>query len=773
MDQVVSAIRATRIHSLTSYSWFDEMSPRLPKNIKIALQQKNSHNYLLFMLQSQLYSDFYCRGFAVPAREQKENHVEGIKSFVNQLAQANTSKGCWETGWEVQSVEDNTAVVSRSGLELRVKIKDLLVSENCPITSGSQVRIPMPKEFLNMSPGYYVALGDRKFNNAQHNLVRIYWNVREQGAVRLMHMVTNMFNQAEVPFQFKTINDPKSYNRCDAAVLYIDENDFNKVLNILHKIISELLPHLKSGIPAFSKPLATGVGLAEDPEGESFGMHRCKILADGLLRAYLQRKEALEERIKVVVERFAESGIKMEQPFLRPGSNNVYNFEIGIQQQDCQPTFSYAGALSYSYPDSSEYLCVAEKIGQCLVQNAVWYQDRCNWIGADRNYHSFKRPYSIIYKALSPDLYSGTSGVAMFLAELYVATRDNAVRRTAIGAIRHALSRAVDLQTSSRVALYTGWIGIALAASRIGIVLEEEDLVQHATKLLHCILRKPSETNEFDLLSGTAGAIAGLVVLQEVLKDKSLLEFAGKLGDELLMSADKSSIGYSWKSNFPTHRNLTGFSHGAAGVGYSLLELYHATGDSRYRIGAEQAFRYEHHWFDSVVGNWPDFRKDQGHRRKIPNSFSIAWCHGAPGIALSRLRSYKLLKDELSSKEALVALETTRTATERMILTGTKDFSLCHGLLGNAEALMFGNRVLGTEVFDAHKIVRQVTNMTMKYVNWACSHNESNITPCLMLGLAGIGYFNLRLYNHAAPSILMLEPEAYRGYRPQIGKKPH
>jgi lantibiotic modifying enzyme len=72
-----------------------------------------------------------------------------------------------------------------------------------------------------------------------------------------------------------------------------------------------------------------------------------------------------------------------------------------------------------------------------------------------------------------------------------------------------------------------------------------------------------------------------------------------------------------------------------------------------------------------------------------------AWCHGAPGIALSRLRAYEILKDNAYEAEALVAVETTRHAVESRRLSANANYSLCHGLAGNAEVLRFGSGVLG------------------------------------------------------------------------------
>lgn len=42
-------------------------------------------------------------------------------------------------------------------------------------------------------------------------------------------------------------------------------------------------------VPLFTKPLAPGLGLAEDPGDRlSFGQSRCRIAAEGLVRAHAQ-----------------------------------------------------------------------------------------------------------------------------------------------------------------------------------------------------------------------------------------------------------------------------------------------------------------------------------------------------------------------------------------------------------------------------------------------------------------------------------------------------
>jgi hypothetical protein len=56
---------------------------------------------------------------------------------------------------------------------------------------------------------------------------------------------------------------------------------------------------MRPGTPVFTKFLAPGLGLAEDPgQGDSFGQHRCRLLADAMILAYEQGKKAAMRECK-------------------------------------------------------------------------------------------------------------------------------------------------------------------------------------------------------------------------------------------------------------------------------------------------------------------------------------------------------------------------------------------------------------------------------------------------------------------------------------------
>jgi hypothetical protein len=287
---------------------------------------KTARNYLLYQLQSKLYSDFYIRGIASSAVW--NDGVTGASSFVEALSAANMGKGSCESGWEVQEAVADRVVVRRSGLTLWVRPEDCLVPDGGSLNVGVKLRLRLPKELLSVSPGFYVVLGDRgSSSDAVPPLVRLYWNLTAEGAETFVRAATRLLNEAHLFFKLKVLSDPASYTRCDAAVVYAHKDDHSAVCNILGRMYPKVAPHLKPSTPIFTKKLAPGVGLAEDPaQAESFGQHRCRLLAEGMIRAYERRASSIDDRLEIVTDCYAASGIKLSQPYLNPGSDDNYNY---------------------------------------------------------------------------------------------------------------------------------------------------------------------------------------------------------------------------------------------------------------------------------------------------------------------------------------------------------------------------------------------------------------------------------------------------------------
>jgi lantibiotic modifying enzyme len=413
------------------------------------------------------------------------------------------------------------------------------------------------------------------------------------------------------------------------------------------------------------------------------------------------------------------------------------------------------------------FIETAASLGAKVCRDALWAYDRCNWIGPVME--PLGGRWKQVHKISAPEFYGGTSGIALSLATLHQATGERVFRRTALGAIRQALARAEDIEPFARLGLYSGWFGIALAALNVANLLDDESLRAPALKLVSSLTEGEVDLTNEDVLAGCAGAIVALLLLRDqFIADDTLVEFATRLGDHLIETAVKTETGWSWgdlyKPDSGAFGNLAGYSHGAGGIGWALLELYRSTREIRFREAGEAAFEYERHWFNHEKGNWPDLRDPElsgGSRTQGP-SYMNAWCHGAPGIALSRLRSYQILKSEICRDEAETAINTTLNNLYGNVEMSQTNYSLCHGLGGNCEPLICGAQILGKpELFVRAQEValRGIESYEAQNLSWPCGGPGGLEAAGLMLGLSGISYYYLRMADpEGTQSLLLMSP---------------
>jgi lantibiotic biosynthesis protein len=408
-------------------------------------------------------------------------------------------------------------------------------------------------------------------------------------------------------------------------------------------------------------------------------------------------------------------------------------------------------------PREEAFLEVAAFLGRRLCRDALWAGERCNWLGD--SIELIDGEFRVAHRVLGPDLYGGTSGIALFLARLYRLTGEPLFRSTAEGALAH--SHAASLPPAQRIGFYTGLTGIAYATAAAGEAFGDQALIEKAcTMAVESTLDVGAHT-VLDVLAGVAGAIPALIDLQRWGRH-DFVAMAVRLGDHLLDAARKGDAGWSW-STLPgqAHRDMTGFSHGAAGIAWALLELSAATREARFLDAARQGFAYERQCFDRDRENWPDFR---GTTAAPPGNtglnYMVAWCHGAPGIGLSRVRAWELTGEDVFRREAEAAMRTTvRMLSQPHLQT---DFTACHGRAGNAELLICAGQVFDDPASRtiAESVGRYgIEAYRRKDLPWPCGVLGGGETPNLMLGLAGIGYFYLRLYapGDIAP-VLILRP---------------
>jgi lantibiotic biosynthesis protein len=304
--------------------------------------------------------------------------------------------------------------------------------------------------------------------------------------------------------------------------------------------------------------------------------------------------------------------------------------------------------------------------------------------------------------------------------------------------------------------LYSGWVGIALALRELARLFDEPSYKREAMRLVDEQLGHELEPMSLDVIGGAAGSIAGLLALDP----ERYLGEAKRHGDFILAQANRDGDALSWTTMPPMgsgpQQDLAGYSHGAAGIAVALLELHARTGEAKYRDGAEGGFAYERRHYSPEQQNWPDFRSFATPAPQQPG-YSLAWCHGAPGIALSRIRAFELTQDARYRVEAEAALGGTYRGLAAP--AAGENYSLCHGLGGNAEPFLVAADVFGDPRYRSAAESagdRGIHAVHLPRNPWPCGVLQGGESPTLMLGLAGIGHYYLRLYDSRAVASILL-----------------
>lgn len=235
--------------------------------------------------------------------------VEEDAAFVRAIAAADRGKGFRSPGWTVVSASaDNTAVVAMDGCLLTVPLPGAV-----PNTS---VAVTFPGYRRYAQRGWYVIFGDAGSCPLAAGLVlRVYLAPRAPEEVStLVSVLTGGLNEQGIRFHIKVRNHPASYHRSDAFMFYLRACDWAACRPVVEKAATT---GLRCTTPDFTYPQAPGVGLAEEPScgGLSFGQHRSRLVAEGLVSAADDAAVSAADRAKAVVARFRADGLDELRPY--------------------------------------------------------------------------------------------------------------------------------------------------------------------------------------------------------------------------------------------------------------------------------------------------------------------------------------------------------------------------------------------------------------------------------------------------------------------------
>ncbi|MEY2925817.1 MAG: hypothetical protein RL367_294, partial [Pseudomonadota bacterium] len=379
---------------------------------------------------------------------------------------------------------------------------------------------------------------------------------------------------------------------------------------------------------------------------------------------------------------------------------------------------------------AAEYLVEVDEIGQMICNKAIWADGVPDWviITQGENGRSALLPAGL-------DIYDGVAGIGIFMLE--AGKRLGKAQFLDLGrSCGKRLQTAMGIEQRRIGGAYNGAASNAWALFRLGQGFAEPSWCDSASMELVRLAGLIEKDRMFDLIGGSAGYAAVALDVFRATGEAGLRDAAIKAGEFMITKRVACEIGHALP---PRHgdRPLTGFSHGAAGMGFALLHIGAEFGHNDLISAGYSAFDYEDSQFDPVIHGYPDLREIVAKDR---HSDSGAWCHGAPGIALSRIAMPYHLRRPQDRKT--IADRITRAVTEPL----APNDSVCHGEIGNTEILITAAQADGNPALAA-KARKRISSAILRKREqgaWRCGAVPRVFIPGAMIGMAGIGLGLLR-----------------------------
>lgn len=246
------------------------------------------------------------------AREEARRRPD--PDLLARLSAANATRERWEHGWSIAQVLPDGQIQAQRGNLRRLVWPGQFLSLDGPGAQprpGAQISLFYSKESTTLQPGFYYLFGETAEEQSHaYGIMRLYWNVSPEGAPRLLGAVSAALNRFFVPFRMKCAVALGEYERTDVAVVYLPKRLTRFGFDLLPEIYPKVREHLADDVPFFSRKLAPGLSLAEDPgTGESFGQHRCRLVAEAVWNCFLREENSTGARLEELERLFEANGV--------------------------------------------------------------------------------------------------------------------------------------------------------------------------------------------------------------------------------------------------------------------------------------------------------------------------------------------------------------------------------------------------------------------------------------------------------------------------------
>jgi HopA1 effector protein family len=302
--------------------------------IPIQLQQK----FLTDRVRNYLY-DLYFTGSLLPIatvdttdRILPDRLTNGVDlDFYQRLQHSNTSHGYFDLNWQIVAItEERELIVVKDGLHIHVDLQQHVPPNLHQAAIGDTIPIYLPHNLVGIDT--YIMVGNA--GSPQHDVreqvgdaqfVRLYFNITPDAAIAIAAQLTTELNKLGIRFEFGILQHPQLFCRYDAATLWLTRADYLVAQATLVAIYQAYQTEFSPQVPLFTKQLAPGLGLAQMPlSTDSFGRHRCELVAEGLVTAFLHAQTSATDKLARIESAGRNAQIDWCQPYLDSSTHDSY-----------------------------------------------------------------------------------------------------------------------------------------------------------------------------------------------------------------------------------------------------------------------------------------------------------------------------------------------------------------------------------------------------------------------------------------------------------------
>ena len=385
-------------------------------------------------------------------------------------------------------------------------------------------------------------------------------------------------------------------------------------------------------------------------------------------------------------------------------------------------------------PLNAEAMDIAVKIGDLLIERSInCTADNITWISTTL---LGKEEIEFGVGPVGNDVYLGNAGISIFLSYLYRYSGKQRFKDATLKSVNYNIEflEQEKLYENGNIGYYNGTGGILLSLA----VINQDVPIPGFNKIMNSSLQRlerlVSESNNYDLFTGSSGLISSLLEIENIYPGEytiSILPLVETSYKHLISKALFEDNYAYWKTSFV--QPYIGYAHGNAGILASLCKLKSV----EQQLFGKNIVDIE---FLEKISNYIDtaYNVNENNWSTIPGNqkYSTGWCHGVQGLLLSQCQVIQSCP-ELSKGDIYIS-----NLVDLIKQNGFgKNPSFCHGDLGSLKVLEIYARTTDNQqlLIECENLFSDIfeTTIKKKWKTQVLSHSES---LGLMIGVSGWGY---------------------------------